>query len=136
MNDIQKYYDNTEAEKPRENVKYFIERIKCKPEKAIELGCGAGNDTVYLIKNGWNVLAIDREDVSKRIEKRLNNEELKKFRFQQQNFETIQLEESNLLVANYCIPFCNKINFKKFWQKIIDSILPNRILCRKLFWRK
>ena len=136
MDDIQKYYDNTEAEKPRKNVKYFIEKIKCNPEKAIELGCGAGNDTVYLIKNGWNVLAIDREDVSKRIEKRLNNEELKKFRFQQQNFETIQLEKSNLLVANYCIPFCNKNNFKEFWQKIIDSILPNRILCRKLFWRK
>ena len=136
MNDIQRYYDNTEVEKPRKNVKYFIEKIKCNPEKAIELGCGAGNDTVYLIKNGWNVLAIDREDVSKRIEKRLNNEELKKFRFQQQNFETIQLEESNLLVANYCIPFCNKNNFKEFWQKIIDSILPNRIFCRELFWRK
>lgn len=136
MNNIQKYYDNTEAEKPRENVKYFIEKLKCNPVKAIELGCGAGNDTVYLIKNGWNILAIDREDVSKRIEKRLNNEELEKFRFQQQNFETIQLEESNLLVANYCIPFCNKNNFKEFWQKIIDSILPNRILCRKLFWRK
>lgn len=50
MNDIQKYYDNTEAEKPRKNVKYFIEEIKCKPGNAVELGCGAGNDTVYLIK--------------------------------------------------------------------------------------
>ena len=82
------------------------------------------------------MLAIDRENISKRIEKRLNNEELKKFRFQQQNFETIHLERNNLVIANYSIPFCNINNFKEFWQKIIDSIIPNRILCGKLFWRK
>ena len=86
MGNIEKYYDNTESEKPRKNVQYFIEKVKCNPGKAIELGCGAGNDTVYLIKNGWNVLAIDRESVEERISKRLNNEELEKFRFQNQNF--------------------------------------------------
>ena len=125
MGNIEKYYDNTESEKPRKNVQYFIEKVKCNPGKAIELGCGAGNDTVYLIKNGWNVLAIDRESVEERISKRLNNEELEKFRFQNQNFESLELEKSNLIVANYCLPFCNKNNFKELWNKINNSILKD-----------
>ena len=51
MRNIEKYYNNTESEKPRKNVQYFIDKVKCNPGKAIELGCGAGNDTIYLIKN-------------------------------------------------------------------------------------
>ena len=108
----------------------FNDEIKCNPSKAIELGCGAGNDTVYLIKNNWNVLAIDRENVEDRIRKRLNEEEIKRFRFQRQDFENIVLEENNLLVANFCLPFCNKNRFYELWDKINKSILPNRIFCR------
>ena len=93
MRNIEKYYDNTESEKPRNNVKYFVNKIKCHSGKTIELGCGAGNDTVYLIKNNWNVLAIDRESVEERIAKRLNNEELEKFRFKKQNFESVELKK-------------------------------------------
>ncbi len=123
MRSIEKYYDNTESEKLRKNVEYFIDKQKCNPGKAIELGCGAGNDTVYLIKNNWNVLAIDREDVKERITKRLNNEELERFRFQRQDFESLELERSNLIIANYCLPFCNKDKFKVLWYKIKMSIL-------------
>ena len=125
MKNIEKYYNNTESEKPRKNVQYLIEKVKYNPGKAIELGCGAGNDTVYLIKNNWNVLAIDRESVEERITKRLNNEELEKFRFQKQNFESLELEKNNLIVANYCLPFCNKNNFKELWNKINNSILKD-----------
>ena len=129
MRDIEKYYDNTESEKPRNNVQYFNDKIKCNPGKAIELGCGAGNDTVYLIKNNWNVLAIDREDVEKRITKRLTKEELAKFTFQKQDFETLKLEENNLIVTNYSLPFCNEDKFEELWNKVKRSILPNRIFC-------
>lgn len=122
MKKIEKYYNNTEAEKPRNNVRYFIEKMKCNSGKAIELGCGAGNDTVYLIKNNWKVLAIDRENVEERIAKRLNDKELEKFTFQQQNFESLELEKSNLIVANYCLPFCNKNKFEELWNKIENSI--------------
>lgn len=122
MKKIEKYYNNTEAEKPRNNVRYFIEKMKCNLGKAIELGCGAGNDTVYLIKNNWKVLAIDRENVEERIAKRLNDKELEKFTFQQQNFESLELEKSNLIVANYCLPFCNKNKFEELWNKIESSI--------------
>lgn len=106
------------------------------PGKAIELGCGVGNDTVYLIKNNWNVLAIDREDLKERIVKKLNDEEQEKFRFQKQNFEYLELEKNNLIVANYSLPFCNKNNFKELWNKINNSILKGGYFVGNLFGDK
>ena len=124
MKSIEKYYDNTTDAMPNYTVKKFI-KLNVEPGNAVELGCGAGRDTVYLIKNNWNVLAVDREDVEERISKRLNDEEREKFRFQKQNFESLELEKNNLIVANYCLPFCNKNNFKESWNKINDSILKD-----------
>lgn len=136
MINVEKYYDNTKSNIPNNNVKYFVENIQSNAQNAIELGCGAGNDTVYLIKNNWNVLAIDREDVEERITSRLNEEELKKFTFQKQEFETIKLRNTNLIVANFSLPFCIKDKFFEMWEEIDNSILPNRIFCWKLFWSK
>ena len=136
MKNIEKYYNNTESDKPRKNVRYFVEKIKCNPGKAIELGCGVGNDTVYLIKNNWNVLAIDREDVKERIVKKLNDEEQEKFKFQKQNFECLELEKNNLIVANYSLLFCNKNNFKELWNKINKSILKDGYFVGNLFGNK
>lgn len=136
MKNIEQYYDNTQSNTPRYNVKYFVEKIQSTAKDAIELGCGAGNDTVYLLKNNWNLLAIDRENVEERIISRLNKEELKRFTFQKQEFENIKLESSNLIIANFSLPFCRKDKFAEMWKKINGSILPNRIFCRKFFWYK
>lgn len=121
---IEKYYDNTENEMPNYTVKKFIE-LNVEPGNAVELGCGAGRDTVYLIRNGWNVLAIDRENVETRIVSKLLVEELEQFEFFKQRFEDIELENSNLVVANFSLPFCNKNNFKELWAKINHSILKD-----------
>ena len=129
MRDIKKYYERTKDSLPHPMVKKFIE-MNIKPEKAIDLGCGAGRDTVYLIKNGWKVLSIDKENTKELILNKLDNEERKRFRFDIQNFENIKLEKNNLLVANFSIPFCNKNYFHDFWDKITDSILKERIFCR------
>lgn len=118
----EKYYNNTEADKPTPNVKYFLENCEYNPQKAIDLGCGSGNDTVYLINNGWDVIAIDREEVKNRISKRLKQEQLTKFEFQKQIFEDVKLEKCNLLVANYSLSFCRKESFQELWKKITDSI--------------
>ena len=95
-----------------------------------------GNDTVYLIKNNWNVLASDREDVKERIVKKLNDEEQEKFKFQKQNFECLELEKNNLIVANYSLLFCNKNNFKELWNKINKSILKDGYFVGNLFGNK
>ena len=49
MGDIQKYYENTENALPHPMVKKFI-NMNIKPKNAVDLGCGAGRDTIYLIK--------------------------------------------------------------------------------------
>ena len=66
MGGIQKYYENTENALPHPMVKKII-NMNIKPKNAIDLGCGTGRDTIYLIKNGWKVVSIDKEDTRQNI---------------------------------------------------------------------
>lgn len=124
MENINKYYENTKNSPPHLLIKKFI-NMNIKPKNAIDLGCGAGRDTVYLIRNGWNVLAIDRKNTKEIIKNKLNAKELENFRFSLQSFENISLEKTNLLVANFSIPFGNKDCFNKFWNEIVNCIVKN-----------
>ena len=140
MKKIEKYYNNTKNIPPNYITQKFI-KLKIKPTNAIELGCGAGRDTEYLIKNGWNVLAIDKEDVKAIITSRLSKEEQKNFKFSKQEFENMQLEKTNLIVANFSLPFCNQKQFEKLWNKINKSILKNGYFVGNFFgnndeWKK
>ena len=128
MSKIYKYYENTKNALPHKNVQKVLE-MDIIPGKAIDVGCGGGRDTIYLIKNGWNVLAIDKEDTKGLIEEKLNENELKNFRFSLQNFQNVELENNSLLVSNFSIPFCGKKYFKEFWNKIEESIEKGRIFC-------
>lgn len=132
-NQIQKYYQKTKSNKPRKNVETLIKKIKCKPGVAIDLGCGAGNDTVYLLKNGWKVLAIDREDVEKQIRARLDEKYQRNFKFEVQNFEELSLNSANLIVSNYALSFCNNKSFKKMWETIKSNILKDGYFAGNFF---
>ncbi|MBP3256136.1 MAG: methyltransferase domain-containing protein [Clostridia bacterium] len=132
MNKIEEYYNKTETDIPHKIVKEFIE-MKITPGEAIDLGCGAGRDTIYLIKNGWKVTAIDREDTEERIIKRLNIDEKNNFKFEIQEFEKLKINKTNLIVANFSLPFCNKNEFNNLFDKIKKSILLNGYFVGNLF---
>lgn len=121
MRGAEKYYDNTEDLEPNYVFKEFL-KLGVAPGRALELGCGAGIDTVCLIKNGWYVLAIDKEDVEERICGRLDEDESKRFRFSRQSFENAKLKECDLVVANFSLPFCNKSRFGDLLRKVEESI--------------
>ena len=140
MKKLEQYYKNTKNIPPNYITQKFI-KLKIKPTNAIELGCGAGRDTEYLIKNDWKVLAIDKEDVKSIITSRLSKEEQKNCKFSKQEFENLQLEKTNLIVANFSLLFCNQNQFVKLWNKINESILKNGYFVGNFFgnndeWKK
>ena len=55
--------------------------LNVSPGKAVDLGCGAGRDTIELLKNNWNVLSIDKEDTESIIREQLNQKESENFKF-------------------------------------------------------
>ena len=81
MKNLKEFYEKTKDNSVRKELKYFINSVEHKTGKAIELGCGAGVNTAYLIKNKWNVIANDIEDVEGYIKEKLTEEELKRLNF-------------------------------------------------------
>lgn len=116
------YYEKTKNSNIPENLRMFM-NMKVEPGICIDLGCGAGRDSKFLIKNGWKVIAIDKEDTEKMIRSSLQEEEQNYLKFIKQDFENnIILQSCNLLVANSSLSFCNRKNFDDLWKKIVDSI--------------
>lgn len=118
------YYEKTKNTIARMNVRKFMD-MEVAPKRCIDLGCGAGNDTIFLIKNGWKVTAIDKEDTEMIIKNYLNKEEQKSLEFIKSDFENITLKSCDLLVANFSLPFCKKDYLKELWEKIEKSIIKN-----------
>lgn len=131
----EKYYNVTKNSSPHLNVINFL-NLNVPPQKAIDLGCGTGRDTIALLKNNWNVLSIDREDTESIIKHQLTNKELKNFRFKKCLFGKMKLPKVNLIVANFSLPFSKKEFFSNIWENITNSILHERVFCWKFFWKK
>lgn len=109
----------------------FLDNYKI--ENAIDLGCGSGNETVYMIKNGIKVLAIDRQLNQDFILNRLSDNEKKMISFKESSFEDVELSKTKLLTAFFSIPFCNPNNFDELWTKIYNSIEDNGYFVGQLF---
>ena len=121
MEYVFEYYKKTKNSNIPKNIRTFL-NMKVKAGTCIDLGCGAGRDTVFLIKNGWKVIAIDKEDTENIIRNSLNEEEQNSLKFVKQDFENVILESCNLLVANASLSFCHKKYFNELWNKIMTSI--------------
>lgn len=101
---------------------------------AIDLGCGTGRDTHYLLKNGLSVIAIDKE---KEAINQLISELQSKFQSQLKavvsSFENMELPQSNLINASFSLPFCLPQNFENTWSKIYLSLKKDGVFSGQIF---
>ncbi len=91
---------------------------------AADLGAGTGRDTLFLLQQGWDVLALDAEQLSidiilNRVDvSYLNSLEVMVIPFS----EMILPAELDLINASYSLPFCKPQDFSQCWRKIIDHL--------------
>jgi len=90
---------------------------------AVDLGCGAGNDSRYLLEAGWRVLAIDREENAiNRVATLCEGFPKGQLHTRVQAFESLApLPQSSLVFAGMALPFCHPEHFT----------LCGRMFCRR-----
>ena len=131
MKDWTNYQNETYGDNVCKLLIEFLDNYKI--DNAIDLGCGSENETVYMIKNGIKVLAIDRQLNQDFILNRLSDNEKKMISFKESSFEDVELPKTKLLTAFFSIPFCNPNNFDELWTKIYNSIEDNGYFVGQLF---
>ena len=131
MKDWTNYQNKTYGDDACKLIIDFLDKYKV--DSAIDLGCGIGNETVYMVKNGIKVLAIDRQLNQDFILNRLSDSEKQLISFKESSFEDVELPKTKLLTAFFSIPFCNPNNFDELWTKIYNSIEDNGYFVGQLF---
>ena len=131
MKDWKDYQNKTYNNEVCKLLVYFLKKYKI--NNAIDLGCGSGNETVYMLKKGIRVTAIDRQLNRNFILDRLSEEEKENVKFLEQEFESINFEKTDAIMSFFSIPFCNPDKFQELWDKIYDSLNDNGYFVGQLF---
>ena len=132
------YYANHSESKTTftllKGLEYFNDNELKLPKKSIDIGCGQGTDVAELLREGWDVIAVDKETEAEQILlDRFSEFHGKKLITQVQEMENIEIPQITLVNASFSLPFCNPDNFSELWNKITSSIIVGGIFCGQLF---
>lgn len=130
------FYDRTERRAPSPLLNYAIDLVKdVQPRQAVDLGCGAGNETWQLIQAGWHVIAIDREpEAIIRTINKCSMSDARMLDARVADFECLtELPRSSLIHAGLAIPFCRPHRFDHLWKQLRDALLPGGIFVGHFF---
>jgi len=132
------YYHNKLYKEPRQLLVQGIDLFNKSNQdtgnkKALDLGAGVGNDTVYLLQQGWYVWTNDKEKEAIGILKSRKDiqEYLDNVTFINKDFLELpwnQLPLFNIIYAAYSLPFIDKTNFYIVWNNILDHLESNGLL--------
>jgi SAM-dependent methyltransferase len=127
MKNVTKFYeDSIKKNKPSPLLAKFFGLNLCDElpgRTAIDIGCGAGNDTIFLLNKGFKVIAIDVEpQVKDLITNRINDEHNLKIIID--DFSKIQLHPADLMFGNYSLFFAGR-NFDRLMKNILENLNQN-----------
>src|SRR5437588_3306958 len=94
-------------------------------EYALDLGCGAGRDTRFLLGQGFKVTAVDNDSHAIAL---LANFPQDRLRAVQASFEAFEFETYDLINAHFALPFIPKEHFHLAFDLIKRALNPGGIL--------
>ncbi len=126
MSNFENYYKTTINKPPSKLIQNFFAfeySNNLTNKKAVDLGCGTGADTQFLLSKGFEVTAIDNQEQVKEI---LKNKGIntKKLNIQIGDFSKIEIPNSNLILANMSLFFVTE-NFNSFIQNLLTKVNKN-----------
>ena len=108
-----------------------INHMQNLPLTAIDCGCGAGNESNYLLNNGFSVTAFDCLEKSKQLcSERFQNHP--RFSFYQTTFEYFCFPKASLVVALFSLFFCQPSQLTRVLSNIKDALPKDGIFLLQL----
>ena len=98
---------------------------------AIDLGCGGGRDTEYLLRQGFTVTAVDASPFAASALRRLPRQ--RQLRFVQSEIEDFVPEPSDLINAQFVLPFLRADRFTACVQRLVDALRTEGVLAATFF---
>lgn len=138
-NDWLAYYRYTAKRPPRELLSQTLnhldwEKKNRRGQLAIDLGFGAGTDSLELLRRGWHVLAIDRQAAAARF---LTARVPPRFRaaltILVADLEDLEIPSADLIYAGFSLPFCGPRAFPRLWTTIRRALRPGGHFAGQLF---
>jgi tellurite methyltransferase len=137
--DWARYYRWTAKRPPRELLLQTLSHIEWegrtrRRREAIELGFGAGTDTLELLRRGWRVVAIDRQEAAARfLGRRVPPALRSSLTTVISPMEDLELPPADLIYASFSLPFCAPDRFALVWSTIRRSLRPGGHFAGQLF---
>lgn len=133
MTDWDSYHRNSAGLPPRPLLIKAL-ALAGDPAHAVDIGCGAGRDTLHLLAQGWTVTAFDtnsaalawlRENTPIHLRGGLTCREAA--------MEQIALPRAKLVNAAFSLPFCQPNQGPALWQRIADALEPGGLFTGQFF---
>ena len=99
---------------------------------ALDLGCGGGRGTRFLLARGWHVTAVDSDPAAIAIVSQTQNENL---RVVHSTFEDFEYGEAkrDLVSAQFSLPFLEPAKFASVFVRIKQAIRPGGVFAGQFF---
>lgn len=105
------------------------------PKIAIDCGCGAGNESSFLLRHDFKVYAFDPSVEAKNICLSKFNDN-KNFVFSNQAFEDYSFPKASLIIALFSLFFCSADSLENVLKKMQESLREQGILLIQLLGKE
>ncbi len=103
---------------------------------AVDLGCGAGTETLALLERGWAVTAVDgAPEAIARLRASVAPEAVAQLTTVVSPFHEVELPDADFVYASLSLPFCAPGEFREVWRRIRKALRPRAIFAGHFFGR-
>lgn len=105
------------------------------PGRALDLGCGAGRDSLALLRAGWKVTALDRDPRSLAAlrEQAPAHQDQMLTTLCREFEDSTALPTADFINASFALPFCQPDEFSGVWQRIAAALRTDGLFSGHFF---